>query len=136
LISVEQPWGPKDIVAGAGTKAAEGLVNMLYADPANDGYKYLVAEYKKAMGQDPNEIIVPFYDGTNVLLNAIQKSGTVDDTAKVAAAFSKVLPMASIQGDQLTLGGKATAGADAQIMTTNYIGVIRDGEPVVLGKTK
>jgi branched-chain amino acid transport system substrate-binding protein len=128
--------GPKDIVASAGAKAAEGTINMLYADPANEGYKRLAAAYKKARGQDPNEIIVSFYDGANVLLNAIHKAGIVDDTAKVAAAFSKALPMKSVQGDELTLGGKATYGVDAQVMSVNYIGVIHNGEPVVLGKAK
>jgi branched-chain amino acid transport system substrate-binding protein len=128
--------GPKDIVASAGAKAAEGTINMLYADPANEGYKRLAAAYRKARNQEPNEIIVSFYDGANVLLNAIQKAGTVDDTAKVAAAFSKALPMKSVQGDELTIGGKATYGVDAQVMSVNYIGTIRNGEPVVLGKTK
>ncbi|WP_051235770.1 ABC transporter substrate-binding protein [Ottowia thiooxydans] len=128
--------GPKDIVASAGAKAAEGTINMLYADPANEGYKRLAAAYKKARGQDANEIIVSFYDGANVLLSAIQKAGSVDDTAKVVAAFPKALPMKSIQGDQLTLGGKSVYGVDAQVMSINYIGTIRNGEPVVLGKTK
>ena len=128
--------GPKDIVASAGAKAAEGTINMLYADPANEGYKRLAAAYKKARGQDANEIIVSFYDGANVLLNAMQKAGTVDDTSKVIAAFPKALPMKSVQGDQLTFGGKSTYGVDAQVMTINYIGSIRNGEPVVIGKTK
>ena len=128
--------GPKDIVASAGAKAAEGTINMLYADPANEGYKRLAAAYKKTRGQDANEIIVSFYDGANVLLNAMQKAGTVDDTSKVIAAFPKALPMKSVQGDQLTFGGKSTYGVDAQVMTINYIGSIRNGEPVVIGKTK
>lgn len=128
--------GPKDIVASAGAKAAEGTINMLYADPANEGYKRLAAAYRKARGQDPNEIIVSFYDGANVLLQAIQKAGTADDPSKVVAAFPKALPMKSVQGDELKIGGKASYGVDAQVMSVNYIGTIRNGEPVVLGKTK
>ncbi|MDB5847568.1 MAG: hypothetical protein JWP29_1320, partial [Rhodoferax sp.] len=128
--------GPKEIVAGAGVKAAEGTINMLYADPANEGYRRLAAAYKKARGQDANEIIVSFYDGANVLLNAIQKAGTVDDTAKVAAAFSRALPMKSVQGDEMTLDGMKTYGSNSQINSVNYIGAIRNGEPVVIGKTK
>jgi len=128
--------GPRDIVAGAGAEAAEGIINMLYADQSNAGYRALVADYKKRnQGQEPNEIIVPFYDGANTLLHAIQKAGTIDDTAKVMAAFKETLPMASLQGDPMTLGGMKHYGADAQIMTVNYIGTIRKGEPVVLGKT-
>jgi branched-chain amino acid transport system substrate-binding protein len=128
--------GPKDVVAGAGKEASEGMINMLYADPANQGYQRIAAAYRKAVGQDPNEIIVAFYDATNVLLHAIQKAGDIDDTAKVAAAFATALPMESVQGDQLSLGGKATFGVDHQILSVNYIGAIRNGEPVVIGKTK
>jgi branched-chain amino acid transport system substrate-binding protein len=128
--------GPKDIVAGAGKEAAEGMVSVLYADPANEGYKRIAAEYKKSIGQDPNEIIVSFYDATSVLLQAIQKAGDARDTAKVAASFGKVMPMKSAQGDMLTLGGKASSGVDQQIMSTMYIGVIKNGEPVVVGKAR
>lgn len=127
--------GPKDIVASAGVKAAEGTINMLYADPSNEGFKRIAAAYKSARGQDANEILVPFYDSANVLLAAIQKAGTIDDTAKVVAAFGKALPMKSVQGDELKLGGMKNYGVDAQIMSVNYIGAIRNGEPVVIGKT-
>ena len=128
--------GPKDIVAGAGKEFAEGTINILYADPANKGYQRVAAEYKKAVGQEPNELIVSFYDGVNVLLHAIQKAGDVNDTAKVVAAFPSALPMQSVQGDTLTFGGKATAGVDRQIMTVNYVGSIKNGEPVIIGKVK
>lgn len=128
--------GPNEIVAAAGKEAAEGMISILYADRASEGYKRIASEYKKSVGQDPNEILVSFYDGASVLLQAIQKAGDVNDTSKVAAAFSKALPMTSVQGDTLRLGGKATSGADQQIMSVMYIGVIRNGMPVVVGKTK
>jgi branched-chain amino acid transport system substrate-binding protein len=128
--------GPNEIVAAAGKEAAEGMISILYADRASEGYKRIASEYKKSVGQDPNEILVSFYDGASVLLHAIQKAGDVKDTSKVAAAFSKALPMTSVQGDTLRLGGKATSGADQQIMSVMYIGVIRNGMPVVVGKTK
>jgi len=128
--------GPREIVAGAGKEAAENMVSVLYADPANDGYKRLAADYQKSVGQPPNEIIVAFYDSAKVLFSAISKAGDARDTAKVAAAFPKALPMNSVQGDPMTLGGKAASGVDQQIMTTMYIGVIKNGEPVVIGKAK
>ncbi|MCC6196640.1 MAG: ABC transporter substrate-binding protein [Burkholderiales bacterium] len=128
--------GPKEIVAAAGAKAAEGTINLLYADPANEGYRRLAAQYKKGRGHDGNEIMVAYYDGVNILLNAIQKAGTVDDTSRVAAAFGKALPMKSIQGDEIRLGGMKYYGSDTQVLTVNYIGVIKNGEPVVIGKTQ
>jgi branched-chain amino acid transport system substrate-binding protein len=125
---------PKDIVDAAGKEAAEGMLNLLYVDTSSDGYKRLAAEYRKAVGQDPNEMIVTFYDGANVLLHAIQKGGDVNDTAKARTAFAQVLPMQSVQGAQLTYGGKATSGVENQIMTVGYIGAIRNGVPVMIGK--
>jgi branched-chain amino acid transport system substrate-binding protein len=127
---------PREIVAAAGKEAAEGMIVSLFADPKNEGYQRIVAEYKKAIGQEPNEMVLPSYDGVSVLLRAIQKAGTVTDTAKVAAAFAQALPMPGVLGDELTLGGKAVFGSDQQVMSTIYVGAMRDGVPVVLGKTK
>lgn len=128
--------GPRDIVAAAGKDQAEGMISMLYADPASEAYQRIAAAYRKSIGQEPNELLVPMYDGFNVLLHAIQKAGTIHDTAKVAGAFPQVLPMRSIQGDTLTLGGKDAYGANQQIMTTTYVGAIKAGQPVVVGKVQ
>lgn len=129
--------GPKDIVKTAGAKAAEGMIQMLYADPKNPGYQKIVTEYEATeRGQEPNEIIVAFYDAARVLLRSIELAGTVSDTDKVAAAFNKALPMKSVQGDELRLGGKAMYGLDRQLMSTVYIGETRNGAPVVVGKAQ
>lgn len=128
--------GPKEIVAAAGKEAAEGMISMLYVDPANEGYQRIAAEYKKSRGHEPNEMLVNLYDSVNVLFRAIQKAGDVNDTTKVAAAFAQALPTKSVQGDMLSLGGKATVGADQQIMTVTYIAAIKNGQAVVVGKVK
>ena len=112
------------------------LIGLLFADPTNKGYQHVAAQYRKDIGQEPNEMLLPCYDGVNVLLRAIQKSGDVMDTAKARDAFSEVLPMMSVQGEELTLGGKTVYGSDQEIVTVNYIGVVRNGKPVVIGKAK
>lgn len=63
-----------------------------------------------------------------------KKGEDVNDTTKVRAAFGQALPMRSVQGDELVYGGKATSGVENQIMTVGYIGVIRNGVPVMIGK--
>jgi branched-chain amino acid transport system substrate-binding protein len=126
--------GPREIVAAAGAKAAEGTINLLYADPKNEGWRRLAAAYKKNRGHDGNEIMVSFYDSTQVLLSAMQKAGTTTDTAAVAAAFGKALPMKSLQGDELRLDGMKYYGVNNQFITTHYIGAIRNGETEVIGK--
>ncbi|CAN5725318.1 ABC transporter substrate-binding protein [soil metagenome] len=126
--------GPKEIVAAAGPAASEGMISMLYIDPTNDGYRRVAAAYRKSVGQEPNEMLGSLYDGVNVLLQAIQRAGDVNDTAKVAASFAKALPRKSVQGDMLTLGGKSTIGANQQVMSVTYVGEIKNGQPVVVGK--
>ena len=121
--------GWASVVQTAGKEGAEGLVNILYADPENAGYKRLIEDYKKVVGQPPNEIIVPYYDSFTVLLAAIQKGGDVNDTTKVAAAFKSVLPMKGVQGDEMTWEHQ-------QIRTYNYVGVLTNGAPKVGGRVK
>lgn len=121
--------GWKDVVEAAGKEGGEGLVNMLYADPENAQYQALAAAYRAEIGQDPNEIIVSYYDAFNVLFQAISKTGTIDDAAKVAEAIPQVLPIASLQGDEITWNHQ-------QLHTYVYTGVLTDGRPAVKGKIK
>jgi branched-chain amino acid transport system substrate-binding protein len=127
---------PKEIVAAAGKEAAEGILINMFADRRNEGFKAISERYKQAVGQEPNDILVQNYDGVRVLFRAIELSGDPNDAAKIIAAFPKALPMKSVQGDDLTWGGKSTIGADRQVMSTEYVGTIRNGEPVVLGLAK
>lgn len=125
--------GPREVVAAAGADAAEGMVNMLYADPKNPAFQALVDRYRAKIGQAPNELIVPYYDATKVLLRAISLSGEPDNPEKVREYFAKALPMKSMLGEEMTFGGKDTIGIDAQIMGVNYVGNIKAGEPVAVG---
>ncbi|MDE2200166.1 MAG: ABC transporter substrate-binding protein [Rhodospirillales bacterium] len=118
---------PAEILAAAGKKAAEGFISLLVANPSSDGYKHLAAEYKKAVGQEPNQYLVTYYDGINVMLKAIQKAGTVDDTAKIISAVPKVFPFKSVQDAEMTIQGQ-------QFHTVGYVGVIKDGKLDVVGK--
>ena len=125
---------PVDIIEAAGKENAEGLVNIIYADPGTAGYKRVAAEYKRVVGQEPNGMLLSFYDATNVMLRAVQKAGEVNDADKIRAAFAQVLPMNSVLGDPRTYGGTPIYGADNQILTYSYIAVDRDGVPVVVAK--
>ncbi|MDQ6433199.1 ABC transporter substrate-binding protein [Mesorhizobium sp. LHD-90] len=124
--------GAEAIVAGAGNEAAEGLVNVIFADRQNEGFRNLATEYEKAVGQQPNEYIVNFYDAANVLVQAIQKAGDADDAAKVAAAINDVLPIKSVQGGDLTLRG----AGNREIMAPVYVGIIKGGQVAVVAEVK
>ena len=125
---------PKEIIDAAGKAASEGMIMQLYADQQNPGYQRVAGKFQTRIGQQPNEMIVPVYDAFSVLLAAVSKAGTIDDTAKIVAAVPQVLPMKSLQGDELRIGDSHATGGKQQIMSTTYIGEVRDGIPVVVGK--
>jgi branched-chain amino acid transport system substrate-binding protein len=128
--------GWKEIVGVAGPEASEGLICLLYADPTNEGYQRIAAEYQKAVGQEPNEMLVLVYDGIRAMFSAIEKSGDVNDTTKVAASFASIMPLKTLQGDAMTLSGKQYSGADQQLIVPNFIGVIKGGIASVIAKVK
>lgn len=126
----------KEILDAAGREAAEGTINLLWADRTQSGFRRVAEEYKKAKGQEPNEMIVPIYDAVRVTLAAIEKAGTVEDTDKVAATVKEVFPYTTLQGDQVTLGGFNSNGTPREIESISYIGAIKNGEIAVIGKAK
>jgi branched-chain amino acid transport system substrate-binding protein len=125
---------PQEIVDTAGKDASEGFIALLYANPGTDGYKHLASTYKAAVGQEPNQLLVTFYDAASVMLAATAKAGTVSDTAKIVAAVPQVMPMDSVQGAKLKLGGKELYGSDQQVVTVGYVGILKNGVPVVVGQ--
>ena len=127
---------PRDIVAGAGKEAAEGMLNALMGDPTNPGYARLAAAFKKEKGFEPNESFFVFHDAARVLFAAIQKAGTVTDSDAVRQAIAKVMPFPTTMGRQITLSGKQTYGADTQFVTVWNVGEIRNGEPVAVGSVQ
>lgn len=128
--------GPNEILQGAGAENAEGMLNLILADPENEHFKEINEEYRTRVGQYPNEIIVPFYDAFNVMFAAIQKAGTIDDPQAVAQAFPQVLPMPSLLGGDLIIGGKENYGSDHQIMSNMYLARFKGGKLEIVGVTK
>lgn len=125
--------GPEEIVAAAGPEAAEGMISVLYADPANAGFNDLMVAYKENTGHDGNAIIVAFHDAINVLIAAMEASDDPTDATKVAEAFDTVLPATSVQGDPLLPGSPSPEGKPRQIRTTMYVGQIENGKAVSKG---
>jgi len=125
--------GPSQIIQAAGKDAAEGVINYLPADDQSPGYKRLAAIYKKMSGHEMNPLLVNWYDGARILMAAIQAAGTITDTDKVRQSFAKILPFKSVLGGTIRLGGKDLYGIDNAFLTPNYIGVIKNGNVVVVG---
>jgi len=125
--------GVPQLVAVAGKEFAEGLVTYAAADTTTAEYKALEQKYAKVLKPPMNEFVVYFYDMANMLLTAMQKAGTVEDTDKVCAELDKLSPWKGIQGD-VRWGGMKDYGSNHQIHTPVFVGNIRNGELVITSK--
>jgi branched-chain amino acid transport system substrate-binding protein len=125
--------GAAGIVAAAGAAEAEGLLHVIYADPDHENFKRLAERYRQKIGQAPNEAIAPFYDGARALMKAMALADNPNDPQQVRKVFAQAFPMLSMLGEPLSFGGKERLGIDAQIMTANYIALMKGGKSVVVG---
>ncbi|VWX61752.1 ABC transporter substrate-binding protein [Burkholderiales bacterium 8X] len=125
--------GVPQIVAAAGKEFAEGLICYAAADVTTPNYKELQAKYEKVLKPPMNEITVYFYDASRMLLDAMQKAGTVEDTDKIRDALAKAEPYAGIQGN-IRWGGQKQYGVNQQILTPTFIGLVKNGEQVIVGR--
>jgi branched-chain amino acid transport system substrate-binding protein len=123
-----------EIIQGAGAKDAEGVINVFGADPANENYRKFAEQYRKAIGQEPNDVLAPYSDGIDFLLQSIAASGSITDTSKFEAGFFKAAPFTTIQGEKVGITGEKEYGINHQVAETRYVGVIKNGKIVVLGK--
>jgi len=125
--------GVPQIVAAAGKEFAEGLICYAAADVTTANYKNLETQYAKVLKPPMNEFTVYFYDAARMLLESIQAAGTVDDTDKIRAALDKATPYKGIQGP-IRWGGMKAYGVNHQILTPTFIGMIKNGEQVIIGQ--
>lgn len=132
FISGSTAW--REVLSGAGAAYSEGVINVLGADPDSQAYKDFASEYQKAIGQEPNEVLAPYADGVNFMIKSIAASGSATDTTRFEAGFFKAAPFETIQGERVGITGKAKYGIDHQVAATRYIGVIKGGTAVVVGK--
>jgi branched-chain amino acid transport system substrate-binding protein len=125
--------GVPQIVAAAGKEFAEGLICYAAADVNTKSYKDLEAQYAKVLKPPMNEFAVYFYDGVRMLLDAVQAAGTVEDTDKIRLALEKISPYKGLQG-AVRWGGMKAYGVNHQILTPTFIGMIKNGEQVIIGQ--
>lgn len=125
--------GVPQIVAAAGKEFAEGLICYAAADVTTPSYKNLETQYAKVLKPPMNEFTVYFYDAARMLLESIQAAGTVDDTDKVRAVLDKATPYKGLQGP-IRWGGMKAYGVNHQILTPTFIGMIKNGEQVIIGQ--
>lgn len=120
----------QEIVNVAGKKATEGLLVHTPIDPdlaSTKAYADLyAAKYKHAM----NGFSPAFYDGTNMLFEAMRRAGTVTDTDRVREELAKIKGFPGALGT-LNWTGQATYGIDHQLNAPFYVAQVVDGKEVI-----
>lgn len=126
--SIIRTGGPatQEIVNVAGVEAAEGIYVHAPINPQDDVMAAFIKSFEDEFGSSMNGFAPFFYDGTMMMLKAMQDAGTVEDTVKVRDA------MAGLSGYEGVLGsiswvGKEQYGIDRQISVPFYVGKIKDG---------
>lgn len=120
----------QEIVNVAGQESAEGLFVHTPMDPAlpsTKAYADLYAsKYKHAM----NGFSPAFYDGTNMLFEAMRRAGTVSDTEKVRDELQKI---SNFEGSLGTLNwtGEAMYGINHQLNAPFYVAEVKGGKEVI-----
>ena len=125
--------GVPEIVSAAGKEFAEGTVTYVAADTAAEKYKWLEEQYTSFYPAPMNAFNVFFYDGAHMLFKAMQEAGTIEDTEKVRQALLDITPYEGMQG-ALVWGGEALYGNNHQIQTPVFVGIIQDGQEVIVEK--
>lgn len=120
----------QEIVNVAGKEATEGMfvhapINLGVASAKAYADLY-AAKYKTLM----NGFSPSFYDGTNMLFEAMQRAGTVDDTDKVRTELEKISNFEGALGT-LNWTGQARYGINHQLDVPFYVAEIKDGKDVI-----
>jgi branched-chain amino acid transport system substrate-binding protein len=120
----------QDIVNVAGKESTEGMFVHTPINPDLDSVKAYIELYNNKYKTPMNGFSPSFYDGTNMLFEAMRRAGTVDDTDKVRAELEKISDFPGVLG-QLNWTGKKVYGIDHQLNVPFYIAEVKDGKEVI-----
>jgi branched-chain amino acid transport system substrate-binding protein len=120
----------QEIVNVAGAQATDGMFVHTPIDPALPSIQAYAqryaAKYKTAM----NGFSPAFYDGTNMLFEAMRRAGTVENTERVREELEKLHDFPGALGT-LNWTGKAVYGIDHQLNAPFYVAEVKDGKEVI-----
>lgn len=122
--------GTPQIVAVAG-KEADGIIVLSLFDPANKAIAAYAQRYQTKYKTEMNGFSPSFFDGTNMLFQAMQTAGTVTDTAKVRDALAAIKNYPGIQGT-LNWTGQEKYGINHQIDSPFFLSRITNGREVAI----
>jgi branched-chain amino acid transport system substrate-binding protein len=120
----------QDIINVAGADAAEGMLVHSGFNPTIKTAGAYQARHEAQFG--PMNGFSPFfYDGSRMLLAAIQAAGTIDDTNAVRKELEAIKDFDGVQG-KLNWTGAATYGSNHQIDAPFFVAQIKNGKEVIV----
>ncbi|MVW72792.1 ABC transporter substrate-binding protein [Bordetella sp. 15P40C-2] len=120
----------QDIVNVAGKEATEGMFVHTPINPELASVKAYIELYNNKYKTPMNGFSPSFYDGTTMLLEAMRRAGTVDDTDKVRAELEKISDFPGVLGT-LNWTGKDVYGINHQLGVPFYVAEVKDGKEVI-----
>jgi len=123
----------QEIVNVAGAAAAEGMFVHSAFNPELETASAYQQRYTDTYGDTMNGFSPFFYDGTKMLLLAMQEAGTVDDTEAVRTALENITNYEGVVGT-VNWTGEEKYGIAHQLDSPFYIARVEGGAEVIVAK--
>lgn len=121
----------QNIVNVAGVEATEGMFVHSAFNPKVKAAADYENRYTTTYGDEMNGFSPFFYDGTKMLLKAMQDAGTVEDTTAVKTAMENIKDYKGILGT-MNWTGKEKYGIAHQLDSPFYIARVEAGKEVIV----
>ncbi|MBV6271337.1 ABC transporter substrate-binding protein [Alcaligenaceae bacterium CGII-47] len=120
-----------DIVNVAGQEAAEGMLVHTPLNPERASTKAYMDSYQAKYKSAMNGFSPSFYDGANMLFEAMRRAETVTDSKKIAAEMGA---LKSFEGALGTLNwtGEKRYGINHQLDLPFYVAEVKNGAEVII----
>ncbi len=119
-----------DIVNVAGKAATDGMFVHTPLNPTLPSTKAYMDAYQAKYKSPMNGFSPSFYDGTNMMFEAMRRAGTVTDTDKVRDEMAKLKDFKGALGTLNWTGDKAY-GINQQLDFPFYVAEVKDGAEVI-----
>lgn len=119
-----------DIVNVAGKAATEGMFVHTPLNPGLPSTKAYMDAYQAKYKSPMNGFSPSFYDGTNMMFEAMRRAGTVTDSEKVRDEMAKLKDFKGALGT-LNWTGEKAYGINQQLDLPFYVAEVKDGAEVI-----
>lgn len=120
----------QEIVNVAGANAAKGMFVHTPMNPDLPATKEYMTKYAAKYSHAMNGFSPAFYDGTNILFEAMRKAGTVTDTDAIRQEMEKISGFEGALGKS-SWTGKDMYGSNHQLDAPFYVAEVVDGKEVI-----